>query len=978
MALLTIRYYKRSKPPVSMNRYLFVWLLTVTQLVLAQTDPQLILNTGGHRGVIKDLAVTSDGKTIISAGHDKVIRIWNTQTGLLMDEIRGQQSEGSEGKIFALALSPDNQYLAVGGFLKDGTTEDDNFIRLYDYPNRRLIGLLKGHTNVVNALSFSNDSHYLVSGSADQTVRVWQMPTSGTTLRTTPTKTFDEHKNLVYGVAMHGSLIVSASYDKTIKFWHLDNESSVVTRIDHTGRCDAIAISPNGQIIVSGGNDQQLIVYDRSGKKLQQIDNQTSPSVIQFAPDGRQFVCGSYTSGSDKCNLYEKTGNQWRKKTTFSNHDNTVEAAGFLDNQTVVTAGGDRKELIIWRTNGTQVRSLHGQGMPIWAVSYVPGVLAYTQTWTQRLGLSTLTKQFDITNRTIGPSATGVTFPKPVMKRGNYSLTHESGGDFNYSDASLLLQENGKTIATITRNAINGLTHNCYTFGPDQTILSGGANGSLYAYDFSGKEIGEFVGHTSDIWGLTISADGNWLVSGSDDQVIKLWPLAELGKKQIIEPLLSFFVGTDGEWVIWHPSGYYDASPNGEKYIGWHVNRGYDKIADYYPVASFRRKFHQPDFITRLIETGSIEAATQTLAGRQMQDISEQRPPSVQWQFPASRYLTVSSPTLRTSVRIASTTPVQLIKFLVNKRNGYENRGLKVGQVSGTLVEQDISLQPGDNELEVLVRNADAEVTSDKRIITYNPPVQDIYKPTLYVLLVGVSQYQETSLKLNYAHQDALDLAQLLQRQQGGLYKEVVIKTLTNTEATQRTIKIAFTNLKKQATQRDVVLVLMAGHGVTTRDNIFYFLPYDVESEQVEATAIKYSDITDVLGALPCKVITLLDMCHAGALAKASQKRRDLQPNLTEFIRELTSESVGVVTFCASQPRESSVESDEWKNGAFTEALLEGLNGKADYDRNNVITINEINLYITDRVKVLTKGEQHPGLYSPNALSSFPFIVPAR
>lgn len=84
-----------------MNRLLF-FLLLIPLLARAQTDPQLVLNTGGHQSAIRDLAVTRDGKTILSAGYDKVIRIWNAQTGQLMDEIRGQQTDGYEGMIYVM------------------------------------------------------------------------------------------------------------------------------------------------------------------------------------------------------------------------------------------------------------------------------------------------------------------------------------------------------------------------------------------------------------------------------------------------------------------------------------------------------------------------------------------------------------------------------------------------------------------------------------------------------------------------------------------------------------------------------------------------------------------------------------------------------------------------------------------------------------------------------------------------------------
>ena len=58
---------------------------------------------------------TPDGKQLVSAGDDKVIRVWDWQAAKTIRTIRGQVADGPEGKIFAMALSPDGRWLAVGG-----------------------------------------------------------------------------------------------------------------------------------------------------------------------------------------------------------------------------------------------------------------------------------------------------------------------------------------------------------------------------------------------------------------------------------------------------------------------------------------------------------------------------------------------------------------------------------------------------------------------------------------------------------------------------------------------------------------------------------------------------------------------------------------------------------------------------------------------------------------------------------------------
>jgi uncharacterized caspase-like protein len=95
-----------------------------------------------------------------------------------------------------------------------------------------------------------------------------------------------------------------------------------------------------------------------------------------------------------------------------------------------------------------------------------------------------------------------------------------------------------------------------------------------------------------------------------------------------------------------------------------------------------------------------------------------------------------------------------------------------------------------------------------------------------------------------------------------------------------------------------------------------------------------------------------------------------------EAIRALATEENGVVIMAASTGKESSLESPEWKHGAFTLALLEGLGeGKADINGDNVVNIREIDYYVADRVKALTNGRQHPTTQKPSVVSEFPVVM---
>jgi len=81
------------------------------------------------------------------------------------------------------------------------------------------------------------------------------------------------------------------------------------------------------------------------------------------------------------------------------------------------------------------------------------------------------------------------------------------------------------------------------------------------------------------------------------------------------------------------------------------------------------------------------------------------------------------------------------------------------------------------------------------------------------------------------------------------------------------------------------------------------------------------------------------------------------------------------VVFTASTGSQYSLEDPVWQNGAFTKALVEGINGKADYGGTGKITINMLDLYLAERVKELTKGQQTPATSKPSTVSDFPLAV---
>ncbi|MEZ5581788.1 MAG: caspase family protein [Candidatus Competibacteraceae bacterium] len=396
------------------------------------------------------------------------------------------------------------------------------------------------------------------------------------------------------------------------------------------------------------------------------------------------------------------------------------------------------------------------------------------------------------------------------------------------------------------------------------------------AYDLQGAKLGDFVGHTSDIWALAVSPDGKLLASASADQTLRVWDIAHR------ELLLSLFHGANGEWIAWTPSGYYGASARGDQYIGWHQNRGLDKAADYFPVARFATQRYRPELVSDAVQFGS---ETEALARWQQARISQDTQ-TVQTLIaqapPAPRLIKAPQGTVSRAVQaltVGLDERAETLLVSVNGRPTQQQRGLARVQDKKVLTRA-VNLQPGSNRIDLLARNrygdspvVSLEVTYQTEASADTEPNQDWTKPRLFLLAIGVSEYADPSLNLGFAAADAEALARRFQQEEGGLYGQVQVQTLLNQQATRANVLDSMDILNRM-TQDDLAILFIAGHGVQDERGSFYFLPHDGRAEQLRSSAIKWLDFQEVTSSLPGKVILLADTCHSGSIYGTGGARR--------------------------------------------------------------------------------------------------------
>jgi hypothetical protein len=329
------------------------------------------------------------------------------------------------------------------------------------------------------------------------------------------------------------------------------------------------------------------------------------------------------------------------------------------------------------------------------------------------------------------------------------------------------------------------------------------------------------------------------------------------------------------------------------------------------------------------------------------------------------------SATIRYSAR--SQDPITAIRVLVNGRpvpaEGAEKLVKEMGEFSVMIPQQDC-------EVSVIAQNRfAASEPSTIRLRWKGAVAKEEFeiKPKLYVVAVGVSMYQGADLRLDLAAKDALDFGAAWKEQKGLLYSEVEVRALTDALATKGNILDGLEWLQRQVTSKDVAVLFFAGHGINDPLGAFYFLPVEADLEKLKRTGISQFDITSTVAGTAGKVLVFMDACHSGNLM-GKLKRRGLVV-VSSVVNELASAENGAVVFSSATGRQYALENMEWGNGAFTKAVVEGIRGKADYKSTGRVTLNMLDLYVSERVKELTKGQQTPTTVKPPNVPDFPVAV---
>lgn len=534
-------------------------------------------------------------------------------------------------------------------------------------------------------------------------------------------------------------------------------------------------------------------------------------------------------------------------------------------------------------------------------------------------------------------------------------------------------------------------------FAPGEKALAVGLdNGGIELWsgqDF--KQVKRLAGHQQGITDLEFSSDGRFLVSSSKDNTTKVWSLKNFRH-------YTRFSG-GGEWLIYTPDGYFDASPRGE---GLAAMVSGLKV---FGLEQFAVRNNRPDIILSRMGIGSQEeiAHYKELYLKRLKKMGlTEVDLSGELHAPEAKIISTRRDGKFLAVDfLLSDTKVPLKSYNIFVNNvplfGAEGKNVSGGSFRGS---ERIELASGKNKIEISATNgAGAEAYRAQAYADHGEKL----KGSLYYLAFGVSRYKLPELALNYADKDARDLEDVVMRMRPK-YDNVFSKVLLNSEATAENIKSAKAFLAGAKTD-DTVVLFAAGHGGYSRgeDPKYYYLPYEGDPAKPEATGVPFEAIESILdGIKPRKKLFLLDTCDSGELDEetfgryySAAKARGITPRSyrkplkargaeeaaprpylyekNRLIYSDLSRRTGAIVFSSSRGGEISYESSAIQNGFFTHEVIAALSGRqADQNGDGKVSTKELRTYVSAAVKAGTNGLQNPAVDRDNIFQEIELPLP--
>ena len=464
----------------------------------------------GHGNEVELVAISTDGKTIVSSGAGTV-RLWNPQGKLLAPPFPGS----------SVAISTDGKTIVSGGY--------DGAVRLWNTQGKPLAPPFQGHNAPVWSVAISTDGKTIVSGGTDGTVRLWN--TQGKPLA----PPFQGHNAPVWSVAIStdGKTIVSGGFYGAIRLWNTQGKPLAPPFQGHTGWVKSVAISADGKTIVSGGSDGTVRLWKPQVQPLGQIfqGRLINNDLVKISADGKTIVSSSgYGGYNGIVRLWNQQGQPLAPP--FADHKGLVRSVAISTDGKIIVSVDDYNKIRLWNRQG-QPLATPFQGHKGSVMSVAISTDGKTIVSGDSNGTISLWNQ---QGQPLAPPFQGHKEEILSVAISTDGKTIVSGGG---DGIVRLWNRQGQPLAPPFQGH-EGPVWSVAISIDGKIIVSGGRDGTVRFWNQQGKSLAQpFKAHEGDVWSLAISTDGKTIVSGATDNTVRLW-------NQQGQPLGQIFKGDEG------------------------------------------------------------------------------------------------------------------------------------------------------------------------------------------------------------------------------------------------------------------------------------------------------------------------------------------------------------------------------------------------------------------------------------------------
>ena len=978
------------------GKYLLSASYDKTMKLWDRNDGQLKRTFTGHRGQVYRAVISPDGLYIMSAAQGSDIRLWNLSSGAEMTAVNlqgaylwsigfsadsrqmliahDQKKSGHTVKVLALDGREVKSYVdvAFGGYSVDGKyflsreyreqsgQEQELFVpdaqpkkkihhrdgynekELVDISAGKVLGRF-GQSGAIVSVSVSAEPHIVLTKNRyDRDIRLWDVM-SGKEIRRFPVR---------FGLLTHDGKKIIAPAGKTLQaFDRTTGRAGKPFAGNAAEEISALALSAKGGYAVTGDKSGMMQFWDvGAGTLLKTIKAEESNviSAVAFSPDN-QYAATLARFGMLKIwNLRDGRKISEFKTDYVPAHYEELEAGDYVNyGNGVLAFSPDSRHIacgpiLLDAATGRKVLDFQTPFGPGYWVTFSPDgayLLSRNMLWDASTGRRVKMME-SIKQGTLSFYAADGKMIYSADDEGGFSVVDPDTGKLirrftDYVSGSSFAVSRDKKIMVAADRDVNELTLWNLTTGKKSAAIATNRN-------ISSMQL------TADARRVMVS---HWVSTAQYD----------LGAGKETAQFISF---TDGEWIVITPEGYYNASAGGERHLNVRVGE------QVYGIENYREAFFRPDLVGVALSGGSLKDF------RKLADVKQ--PPSVK---------IVDTPTSvgtdEVTVRLELTDQGGGIGDVRLYLNGtavvMDSRAVTIRQKAQKTVVKTYALKltNGSNIIRAVAFNGDNSMQSNDAVHEVAASFARAGKPSLSALVIGINQFKNPKLKLQYSVADADLFAGTLQSVSAGLFDKVTIKKLTRPEETTSDAIIREIKSFQALRPDDLFVFYIASHG-TVDEGEYFLITSNVGSlrtEKLKTDAISQHMLKDAIANIPAtKKLIIIDTCNAGALGQAIQVAMLTRGMSEDTALKILSRAVGSTILSASTSLQEALEGYQG-HGLFTYVLTEGLKGKADKGRTGYVKTTDLADYVDNEVPALAEKKFKRAQYPTISISGQAFPV---